>query len=280
MRRPRLPEIHVRQWLMLHWLHLLGALVLIVIFLNFGSALKAERDRGEVSEQLDQSQVRTAALAEAVDALIHQVKEAGEQPYIESSKDVVENIPLPKGESGPQGAMGPPGQQGPPPSETQVRMAVEAYLFLNPPEPGRPPTLEEIQGAVNFFCSRFSQCVGPEGEEGEQGERGVQGVPGAVGPQGQRGPVGATGIPGPQGTPGIQGLQGLQGQQGPVGPAPTQVQINAAVAAFCAANNGCKGPAGAEGKDGRGILSMTCASGPKINITVRFTDGTSTVLSC
>ncbi len=261
----------------------MGVAAAAVIFLNFVSTFEAEQDRSEIRDNLDQSQVRTAALAEAVDALIHQVKEAGEQPYIESSKDVVENIPLPKGESGPQGAMGPPGQQGPPPSEFQVRQAVEAYLTAHPPEPGRPPTLEEIQGAVSFYCSRFSQCVGPEGEEGEQGERGSQGVAGPAGATGQQGPrglPGATGVPGVQGTPGIQGLQG---QQGPVGPAPTQVQINAAVATFCAANNGCKGPAGpagADGKDGRGILSMTCASGPKINITVRFTDGTSTVLSC
>ena len=104
----------MRRWIGLHWLHIVGVLVVGVIFLNFASTLKADQDRSKIRDHLDQSQVRTAALAEAVDALIHQVKEAGEQPYIESSKDVVENIPLPKGESGPQGAMGPPGQQGQP----------------------------------------------------------------------------------------------------------------------------------------------------------------------
>jgi hypothetical protein len=54
------------------------------------------------------------------------------------------------------------------------------------------------------------------------------------------------------------------------GPAPTTAQLDAAQARYCDAHNECRGPGGANGADGRGILSMQCAVGGWI---IKYTDG-------
>lgn len=73
--------------------------------------------------------------------------------------------------------------------------------------------------------------------------------------------------------------RGPQGPEGDPGPAPTQEQIAAAVADYCAAHNSCqgeKGDSGTPGRDGadgqsiqgpQGIPGVNGAAGPSLSIT-------------
>lgn len=85
---------------------------------------------------------------------------------------------------------------------------------------GRPPTAQEIFGAVESYCaSPLLACVGPKGDKGEQGDF-------VAGDKGDKGDTGLSGRP------------------------PTSDEISAAVTAYCAANNNCVGPVGPVGPSG------------------------------
>lgn len=65
--------------------------------------------------------------------------------------------------------------------------------------------------------------------------------------------------------------RGADGKDSTVpGPAPTTAQLDAAQARYCDAHSECRGPGGANGADGRGILSMQCAVGGWI---IKYSDG-------
>jgi hypothetical protein len=71
--------------------------------------------------------------------------------------------------------------------------------------------------------------------------------------------------------------RGADGKDSTVpGPPPTAAQMDAAQARYCDAHNECQGPAGlngingTNGADGRGLLSMQCATGGWI---IKYTDG-------
>lgn len=73
--------------------------------------------------------------------------------------------------------------------------------------PGRPPTANEILGAVGEYCETSGAC------------QGVPGAPSVVpGPAGQAGADGAPGTQGAPGEPGAPGVTGAAGQTGPAGP--------------------------------------------------------------
>jgi hypothetical protein len=133
------------------------------------------------------------------------------------------------------------------------------------------------QGAAGRDGSQGPQ--GRVGNQGPQGVRGRQGPPGktvtgpqgppgegVTGPQGPPGkdgkdgtgydckgdpvtsgnpPAKCPGAPGRDGKDGSDGAPGAQGAPGAAAPPPTQEQVNAAVAAYCAANPGACVPAAA-----------------------------------
>lgn len=201
---------------------LVGQIVLGLILGLVAVAVVQLLDRTTEAEEAlararEGSQVRQSAielLEQDTDQLRDQLVELGEVPETPDREfpDVVE------GPSGPQG------EPGRPPTTAEVRRAVAAYLTTNPPRPGRAPTEAEIAAAVAAFCAAGA-C------EGE------------VGPAGSTGPVGP---PGPQGE---TGAQGPVGEQGPQGPGPTDEQLAAAVADFCA-DGRCVGEPGPQGEPG------------------------------
>ncbi|MPZ71167.1 MAG: hypothetical protein GEU71_16820, partial [Actinobacteria bacterium] len=250
------------------WLTVMvGSIILLILI----GAWCTQRTAAELNSRLDESIAVNTALGETVDTLAQQVRELGGNPVVESQ---IEVMPVP-GPPGERGRVGPIGPQGPPPSEAQVRSAVLAYFAINPPQPGRPPTEAEIQAAVSRYCAARNGCAGDAGPrgvsgatgetgpQGGQGEQGPQGIPGEQGPQGEPGEQGPSGEQGPVGPMGEQGPQGDTGPEGPEGddaPSPTQTQVDAAVADFCAEND-CQGPEGEpgeDGEDGRGIVSIEC----------------------
>lgn len=118
-----------------------------------------------------------------------------------------------RGVAGPPGAMGPQGEPGP-----------------RGPRGADGLTLADLAA----FCAPRDDCAGPAGATG------------ATGAQGERGPRGVQGERGAQGEPGADGKDGAPGADAPH---PTQEQINAAVATWCA-THGCVGPAGPAGPQG------------------------------
>lgn len=272
------------------------------------------RVNAELKEDLEASQANQAALALAVDSLIAQVEELGAQPVVPSSETIAPGAKGEqgdKGDKGDKGDTGPQGQRGDPgtpPQEDDVRAAVTAYLTLHPPQPGRPPTTAEIDSAVRLFCEARNGCAGPQGTSGDvgaagaigavgpagpQGEVGATGATGATGPQGEAGPPGSPGAQGETGAPGAVGATGPQGETGPAGPAgpagpsgadglpATDIQVLAAVTAYCDAHNECQGPPGPQGETGVGIAAVVCASGPA-SLVLEFTlsDGTKLEVEC
>lgn len=149
---------------------------------------------------------------------------------------------------GPQGL---PGTAGRPPTSAEIRDAVDAYCAggkCRGPA-GGGVTRSEVAAAVSAFCDARGECRGPRGGAGSDG------------------------------------ADGTDGTTGPQGPPPTDAQVSAAVAAFCADGRcrgavGPQGPAGAPGTDGRGIASLVCRSVPSLEFTVTFTDGTQQTIDC
>lgn len=131
-------------------------------------------------------------------ALIDQVRGAGEKPVVESPSEVVQGqagSPGARGERGPQGLPGERGQTGPqgPRGETG------------------PPGTDGKDGAAGAAGSAGargadgddSTVPGPAGAAGAPGADST--VPGPVGPAGPAGPTGPAGAPGAAGQPGIDG---------------------------------------------------------------------------
>ena len=77
-----------------------------------------------------------------------------------------------------------------PPAQSAVEKAVEDYLIVNPPTPGKDgaPGEPGVQG--------------PAGEKGPKGDKGDKGDPGEQGPKGDKGDTGPQGPQGPKGDPG------------------------------------------------------------------------------
>lgn len=82
---------------------------------------------------------------------------------------------------------------------------------------------------------------GVDGEDGEDGQDGIDGAAGTAGAAGDAGPPGVDGAPGADGTPGAPGV---------------------------------------DGKDGRGITSITCSTVTPLELTVTYTDGTTSTIAC
>ncbi|CAB4896402.1 unannotated protein [freshwater metagenome] len=151
------------------------------------------------------------------------------------------------GARGESGDAGNEGRVGPAPSRADIAAAVTAYCEtfacrgpagpagaegpLGPPGPfgpaGLPATDQQVAQAIASYCALRDQCRGGQGPKGDTGEKGDAGEKGDTGDTGPAGPPGADGAPGSPGAPGAN---------------PTDEQIAAAVAAYCAAN-GCGTPA-------------------------------------
>jgi hypothetical protein len=190
----------------------------------------------------DQQQQLIDGLAVELDAAREQGADVATPEEVAEEVDGAQpSPPGPQGERGEAGAVGPEGPQGP---------------------PGRTPTDAEIRQLILDVCN--GNCVGAPGTPGVPGPPGesITGPPGPAGENGADGTDGSDGAPGSPGEPGVQGPAGPQGEPGPTGPAgadgapgadapaPTQDQINAAIAAYCDAHNQCQGPQGPPGPQG------------------------------
>jgi len=118
---------------------------------------------------------------------------------------------------GPQGL---PGATGPGPTSAQVNDAVALYCATTGV---CSPSEADVALAVSRYCNSRGECQGPKGPEGPAGI---------------------------DGTDGLNGTDGLPGDVGPAGPGPTDAQVLAAVADYCALHGGCQGPAGQDGTNG------------------------------
>lgn len=130
----------------------------------------------------------------------------------------------------------------------------------------------EVARALGQACAqaRVVQTIepvrGPQGRTGAQGAPGRDGSPGRIGPPGPAGSPGKDGRVGSPGPPGSNGLNVSEGQaqaalaaycadrngcRGEDGSGPTVEQVGAAVAAYCnAESNPCAGPPGQTGSTG------------------------------
>lgn len=119
-------------------------------------------------------------------------------------------------------------------------------------EPGRPPTLAEVEMGVLNVLTQYPHLIPPP-KEGPQGRPGIDGrtptfeemralVAATVAnmPQlrGQAGEAGRNGIDGKDGAPGAAGKDGAPGAPGKDAPPPTQEQVTLGVANVLAANPG------------------------------------------
>lgn len=159
---------------------------------------------------------------------------------------------------------------------------------VEPPAPapdGQELSDSEIAAAVAAYCAGTGLCEGAEGPPGpsvtpQQVAAAVRSYCDARGRC--RGPAGDTGAP------------GATGATGPQGPPPTSEQVAAAVAAYCA-NGRCRGPEGPQGPPGpegspgppgpagpagRGIAELACDSVTPLELTITWTDGTTSTVTC
>jgi hypothetical protein len=157
--------------------------------------------------------------AEAERAQFRAAFNEANQQLIRAGEEPVE-APV-AGEPGTPGVPGEPGADGRPPTASEIREAVAAYCEptnCRGPE-GRGVTPSQVAAAVAAFCNARGECRGRAGASGVNGRNGVDGADGGPGPQ---------------------------------GPPPTDAQVDAAVAAFCAGGRcvGATGPAGPPGQPG------------------------------
>ena len=124
----------------------------------------------------------------------------------------------PPGPAGEKGAVGDRGNPGPP----------------GPIGPAGAAGKDGAQGPAGA-----AGAAGKDGAVGPPGSAGTPGVQGPAGPAGAQGEPGAAGSAGPAGPQGAQGEAGPAGPQGPQGTGPSDEQVAAAVAAYCAAHNDC-----------------------------------------
>ncbi|WP_433519031.1 hypothetical protein ACQP2T_28040 [Nonomuraea sp. CA-143628] len=122
--------------------------------------------------------------------LSEQVQRLGGVPLVSPSAG-------PPGQRGSQGQKGDPGR---PPTVLEIQAAVTAYLQEHPPRDGKAPTATQIAAAVSAYLQTHPPARGPAGEKGEPGPA-VTGPPGPAGERGQDstvpGPKGDRGEPGP-----------------------------------------------------------------------------------
>ncbi len=207
-----------KRWLNLLWFIIpIGLIVALAWFFNDRDeqfARSQARDRDAYAAEIDRLEIQLSGVVALLGEEQAATTARGEEPVTPPVEQIVGERGLPgaAGERGRTGATGAAGQPG--------EDALTAPCTTTPP---------------NF-------CVGPPGQPGQPGV-------GATGATGSRGPVGEQGAAGPQGPAGdsIVGPAGAQGDQGPAGPGPTDAQLDAAVARYCAARNGCAGPQGPPG---------------------------------
>lgn len=205
---------------------------------------------------------KIASLGNAVDQQRQASKDAGAPVVVPDSKTIKKDPGVIQPSAGPQGEQGTPGRP-PTPAEVQVAVRVycEQYTCTGPQGARGPgPTTAQVATAVTQYCAARGSCQGPSGAVGKPG---ATGTPGTDGKDGQDGAQGETGAQGEQGPPGVKGDKGDPGADAP---APTQAQVDAAVASYCAAAAGnCVGPAGPQGPQGekgeKGDTGPVCPEG-------------------
>jgi hypothetical protein len=144
---------------------------------------------------------------------------------------------------------GPVGERGPGPTAAEIGQAVASYCAARGgcrgPEGAAGPSVTpaQVASAVATYCDANGDCRGPVGVPGPAGSPGVEGEPGED-----------STVPGPEGP---------RGPEGPQGPGPSEEQVAAAVATYCAALDGgtCKGDTGdvgATGPPGVSVAQTTC----------------------
>jgi len=131
------------------------------------------------------------------------------------------------------------GEPGRPPTLEEIEAAVAAYLARNPPPAGRPPTTEEVAAAVAEYLTANPPEPGrpPTAEE----------ISNAVTAYFAANPV-------RDGEDGQDGRDGVDGKDGEPGRPPTQEEIDAAVAAYLAENPPPPGPTCPPGSTLRPVL--------------------------
>lgn len=162
--------------------------------------------------------------------LTEQVKQLGGKPFVSPSP-------------GPRGEQGEPGRA---PTVQEIQAAVASYLAVHPPASGRAPTAREISAAVSAYLRENPPARGPVGPSGSPGPRGE---PGAT----------VTGPPGPKGEPGADGKDGVDGKDGKDSTVP--------------------GPQGEKGDPGAPPSGWTFAIGP-VTYTCTPTEPGSTTYQC
>lgn len=186
------------------WTLVIIALVLLALIPNVavwfkvsGQAHDLERKSGE----LDKALSTVNALASALDTQRAASAAQGDQPVTPPASAIIGNSPLII-----TGERGPEGKPGPGPTDAQVAMAVSLWMAQYPPSTGRPPTVDEIAGAVAGWCKVHGDCVGPRGSDGRDAEPVTAGqIASAVagycdargGCAGPSGPMGGLGPQGP-----------------------------------------------------------------------------------
>jgi collagen triple helix repeat protein len=218
----------------------------VVCLVAIGVSMLRSSDRDDrLASQIGSQQLLIDRLAVQIDAAIDQGASVVEPDVIAAAvPDAEVTTTGPQGDRGDAGATGATGDPGVGvgPTAAEIGAAIDVYCqarngcltVLSQPE---------IVAAVTVYCATVD-CRGPPGEPGPAGGSGIQGV---SGPAGQNG---ADGTPGTPGAPGAAGADGAPGAPGGVGPGPTVAEIDAAVAAFLAANPPPAGPPGANGVDG------------------------------
>lgn len=196
------------------WRMLVTAIGVVVLVVGLGTIVNISQNR-----EIHQLNTENDSQQELIDKLSGVVDSARDQgasvPTPEAIASTVDGPAQPSevGPQGERGEVGPPGPEGP----------------AGPTGPTGPP--------------------GPTGEPGSTGAGGDT-ITGPAGPAGQDGVNGQNGTDGSDGSDGAMGPAGPAGPAGADGPGPTEDQVAAAIAAWCAPRNDCVGPQGAEGPPG------------------------------
>jgi hypothetical protein len=186
----------------------LVVLIGVAAFLTF----RQTHQQAVAAERISNLEATVTALANALKSEQTATKNAGGQPVTAPADQIASTAST----VGPAGEKGDKGDRGP----------------IGPPGPAGAPGVPGQTGATG----QPGKDGTPGGPAGPQGQRGPAGPAGMTGPAGAVGPVGATGS---QGEAGPAGAQGPAGPAGAPGPGPSDDQVAAAVAAYCAAHNGC-----------------------------------------
>jgi hypothetical protein len=258
---PRITYVPSVRTVRLVWYVVAAGVVALVAWLVWAVAVTsqrlddAENARADREEQVSALVEQQAHLSEAAErnseiaeALAQQVRQLGERPVVQPTA-TPQVIPGPIGEPGRRGPMGP---VGPAPSAAEIQSAVAVYCASGRCD-GRDPTATQVANAVAAYCDGRGECRGPAGSDGTDGEDGALGAPGA---------------------------DGQDGADGRDAPPPTQTQVDQAVATYCDARGGCRGPKGdrgepgADGADGASAVPLT------FSFTVQHNPVQSTTYTC